>query len=195
LQARVYDDVTLSGSTGARSLPSSFAYAVGDEVQSVSVVARAADCYAVCVGGSELQLELVDTSRAGYLRIAIDGRQQDVAYCFVDADTVSLQWRGRAFVLSNALSLAAAGGDAEGSGAVLAPMHGNLLALRVAVGSSVARGDELAVMEAMKMEHRLLAQVDGIVTAVYGVQGEQIAAGALVLEIEPAAAPDDAPVL
>ncbi|MDP5054799.1 MAG: ATP-grasp domain-containing protein [Congregibacter sp.] len=187
LQARLYDDGLLAGSTGARSLPGSFAYTVGDDLRSVSVLLQEADCYTVFVGETALQLELIDMSRPGYLRVAVEGLQQNIAYSFVDADTVIFQRRGQAFALSNALSLAAAGRDAEGSGAVFAPMHGNLLALRVAVGSSVARGDELAVMEAMKMEHRLLAQVDGIVTAVYGVQGEQIAAGALVLEIEPAA--------
>ena len=90
-------------------------------------------------------------------------------------------------VLANELGLSATDRDAEGSGAVLAPMHGNLLALRVTVGATVSRGDELAIMEAMKMEHRLLAQIDGVVSAIYGVEGEQIVAGALVLEIEPAA--------
>ena len=62
-------------------------------------------------------------------------------------------------------------------------MHGNVLAVNVDVGDAVCAGQELAVMEAMKMEHRLLAQIDGTVTAVHGAVGQQLAAGELVLEI------------
>lgn len=187
LGERVSDDASLSGMSGARSIASIFAYSIDDELQSVSVLPKASDCYEVCVAQNTLQLELIDSSREGYLRIAVDGIQQDLAYSFVDGDTVALQCRGREFTLTNELGLSAADREAEGSGAVLAPMHGNLLTLKVAMGATVCRGDELAIMEAMKMEHRLLAQVDGVVTAIHGVEGEQIAAGALVLEIEPAA--------
>jgi geranyl-CoA carboxylase alpha subunit len=187
LYERVSDDALLSGTFGERGIPSVFAYKVDEELQTVSVLTKGSDCYEVSVGGTQLQLELIGSSREGYLRLAIDGIQQDVAYCFVGHSTVALQWHGRAFVLANELGLSATDRDAEGSGAVLAPMHGNLLALRVTAGATVFRGDELAIIEAMKMEHRLLAQVDGVVSAIYGVEGEQIAAGALVLEIEPAA--------
>ncbi|WOJ92125.1 acetyl-CoA carboxylase biotin carboxylase subunit [Congregibacter variabilis] len=186
LYERVSDDASLTAMSGARSIASSFAYSIDDELQSVSVLSRGSDCYEVCVAHKTLQLELIDSASEGRLRLALDGIQQDVAYSFVDGDTVALQCRGRAFTLTNELGLSAADRDAEGSGAVLAPMHGNLLALKVGIGAVVSRGDELAIMEAMKMEHRLLAQIDGVVNAIHGVEGQQIAAGALVLEIEPA---------
>ena len=93
------------------------------------------------------------------------------------------QWRGRALLLCNELAFSAADRSATGSGAVLAPMHGNLLAISVAVGDRVQVGDELAVIEAMKMEHRLRAEVSGSVAAIHGAVGSQVAAGALVLEI------------
>ena len=63
-------------------------------------------------------------------------------------------------------------------------MHGNVLALNVTVGDAVSAGQELAVMEAMKMEHRLLADIDGTVAAVHGTVGQQIGAGDLVMEIQ-----------
>ncbi|WP_439105559.1 acetyl/propionyl/methylcrotonyl-CoA carboxylase subunit alpha [Congregibacter sp.] len=183
LAERICNDAMLSGSTGARAIDTNFAYGVDDDRASVSVLSQGRECFAVAVGETQRQLELVDASAEGSLRVAVDGIQVDVAYSFVDQATVAMQCRGRAFVLENQYARSAGDRDAEGSRTVAAPMHGNLLALRVAVGDSVSRGDELAVMEAMKMEHRLLAQIDGVITAVYGVEGEQMAAGAVVLEI------------
>jgi geranyl-CoA carboxylase alpha subunit len=63
-------------------------------------------------------------------------------------------------------------------------MHGNLLELAVSVGDSVTEGQLLAVMEAMKMEHRLQAEVAGTISAVHVSAGQQIAAGELILEID-----------
>lgn len=186
LEERVFDDALLNGTTGVRTMASSYAYAVNDESQLLNVLALGDDRFAVALGDARRELLLIDSDEEGRLRVAIDGLQRDVAYCFVDQNTVALQSRGRMFLLANELALSAGDRDAEGSGAVLAPMHGNLLTLRVAVGDTVSRGEELAVMEAMKMEHRLLAQIDGVVTAVHGVEGEQMAAGAVVLDIEAA---------
>ncbi|WOJ97805.1 acetyl-CoA carboxylase biotin carboxylase subunit [Congregibacter brevis] len=184
LEKRVFEDALLTGSTGARAIDSSFAYLVDGDLQPVSVLSDGLDGYTMKIAESQRQLELLDSSRDGYLRVAVDGWQLDVAYRFVDQSTVALQSRGRAFLITNELALSAADRDAEGSGAVTAPMHGNLLALRVAVGDKVSAGDELAIMEAMKMEHRLVAQIDGVVSVVFGVEGEQMTAGAVVLEIE-----------
>jgi len=70
---------------------------------------------------------------------------------------------------------------------VAAPMPGRVLALDVAVGATVAVGDRLLVLEAMKMEHRLVAKVAGSVAAVHVAEGDQVADGMLLVEIEPAA--------
>ncbi len=73
---------------------------------------------------------------------------------------------------------AAAGGDA-----VLAPMPGKLIALNAEAGASVAKGDVLAVMEAMKMEHALQAPRDGVVEAVSAVVGDQVAEGDVLVAL------------
>ncbi|MGI4879559.1 MAG: biotin carboxylase N-terminal domain-containing protein [Janthinobacterium lividum] len=74
---------------------------------------------------------------------------------------------------------AAFGGD----GRVIAPMPGRILALDVAVGQQVEAGDRLLVLEAMKMEHRLVAGLAGTVSAVHVGEGDQIGDGALLVEI------------
>ncbi|SEG80080.1 acetyl-CoA carboxylase biotin carboxylase subunit [Bosea lathyri] len=71
---------------------------------------------------------------------------------------------------------------AAGSGGVIkAPMHGKLIALFVAAGDAVVKGQRLAIVEAMKMEHVLTAPRDGTVTEVAGEPGAQVAEGAKVV--------------
>jgi len=77
-------------------------------------------------------------------------------------------------------------GDAEHSGLVRAPMHGKVLALLVAPGERVARGQRLAIIEAMKMEHTLHAPLDGTVAEIAVAQDAQVAEGAKVMLIAPA---------
>jgi 3-methylcrotonyl-CoA carboxylase alpha subunit len=77
--------------------------------------------------------------------------------------------------------------DAEqggGDGVVVAPMHGKVLTIEVAEGDRVARGQRLAVIEAMKMEHALLAQGDGVVKDIAVEAGAQVAEGARLLLIQ-----------
>ena len=57
-----------------------------------------------------------------------------------------------------------AGGREAGSGEVAAPMHGRVIALSVEEGDVVVAGQRLAVVEAMKMEHALVAPRAGRVT-------------------------------
>lgn len=72
---------------------------------------------------------------------------------------------------------------AAGDGTVRAPMHGKLLAVLVAPGETVAKGHRLAIVEAMKMEHALVAPRDGVVTEIVVAVGAQIAEGARIMAI------------
>ncbi len=59
----------------------------------------------------------------------------------------------------------------------LSPMPGRVVKLCVGVGDAVARGDPVAVLEAMKMEHAVLAPCDGVVSAVGVGVGSLVATG------------------
>jgi 3-methylcrotonyl-CoA carboxylase alpha subunit len=78
-------------------------------------------------------------------------------------------------------------GDAGGGGLVRAPMHGKVLAILVEKGAQVARGQRVAIIEAMKMEHTLTAPVDGTVSEISVAKDAQVAEGAKVLVVEPPA--------
>jgi 3-methylcrotonyl-CoA carboxylase alpha subunit len=73
----------------------------------------------------------------------------------------------------------------DSDGTVKAPMHGKVLAIFVAAGANVSKGERVAVVEAMKMEHALLAPTDGVVSEVSAQIGAQVAEGAKILTIEP----------
>jgi 3-methylcrotonyl-CoA carboxylase alpha subunit len=76
----------------------------------------------------------------------------------------------------------AAGGDGN---LIEAPMPGLVRSVEASVGQAVAKGDRLAVLEAMKMEHALLAARDGVVAEVLAAEGDQVEAGAALVRLEP----------
>ena len=74
--------------------------------------------------------------------------------------------------------------DAAGDGSIRAPMHGKVLALLVEKGGQVRKGQRLAVIEAMKMEHALLAPFNGHVGGIAVKVGMQVAERAAIMTIE-----------
>lgn len=75
-------------------------------------------------------------------------------------------------------------------GAILSPMPGRVIAVDVAAGEAVAKGQKLVTLEAMKMEHGLVAPFDGTVAKVNASVGGQVTEGTLLVRVERAA---DAP--
>jgi 3-methylcrotonyl-CoA carboxylase alpha subunit len=73
----------------------------------------------------------------------------------------------------------------DGDGVIKAPMHGKVLAILVEQGARVTKGERVAVVEAMKMEHALLAPSDGTVADIAATVGAQVAEGATILVIAP----------
>ncbi|HCI07583.1 MAG TPA: 3-methylcrotonyl-CoA carboxylase, partial [Sulfitobacter sp.] len=75
--------------------------------------------------------------------------------------------------------------SATGDGNIVdAPMPGLVKAVTAKAGQSVTAGDRLAVLEAMKMEHALLAARDGVIAEVLVSEGDQVEAGAALIRLE-----------
>ena len=83
-------------------------------------------------------------------------------------------------------AFAHAGEAAADTGRLTAPMPGKLLSFAVKAGDSVTRGQALAVLEAMKMEHTIAAPADGVVQELMYAPGDQVAEGAELLKLNAA---------
>jgi 3-methylcrotonyl-CoA carboxylase alpha subunit len=79
--------------------------------------------------------------------------------------------------------LAQAGQRSQEGGRLTAPMPGKIIAFLVKAGEKVAKGQALAVMEAMKMEHTIAAPADGEVGELLYAPGDQVAEGAELLKM------------
>ncbi|TMR08684.1 biotin/lipoyl-binding protein [Nonomuraea turkmeniaca] len=69
-------------------------------------------------------------------------------------------------------------------GSLLAPMPGSVLRVDVTAGDRVAKGQSVLVLEAMKMEHRIAAPADGVVSGLHVEKGQQVEAGAVLAIIQ-----------
>ena len=75
----------------------------------------------------------------------------------------------------------------EEGGRLTAPMPGKVVSFAVKAGDKVSKGQALAVMEAMKMEHTIAAPRDGVVAELIYAPGDQVAEGDELLKLEAAA--------
>jgi 3-methylcrotonyl-CoA carboxylase alpha subunit len=116
------------------------------------------------------------------LRLELDGRLRPIRATLV-GDRVLLAREGRTLVIRRAPEAGGRSEEVGGEGLVAAPMPGKVVRLLVTPGETVARGQVLAVLEAMKMEHRLPAPRDGRVVAVHVAVGEQVEEGTILLDL------------
>jgi acetyl/propionyl-CoA carboxylase alpha subunit len=72
----------------------------------------------------------------------------------------------------------------EVRGGCRAPMPGKILAVRVEPGQAVRKGETLVILEAMKMEHEVVAPHDGTVQEVLVETGQQVDAGAVLVVLD-----------
>jgi len=96
---------------------------------------------------------------------------------------VAVQLEGRDTIFHHVQSVGAEE-DASSESRILSPMPGLVRLVSVVEGASVAKGDPLVTMEAMKMELSLTAPRDGKVSSVTVAAGDQVNEGILLVELE-----------
>ncbi len=117
--------------------------------------------------------------------ITVQGAQADPSATLVAAPNAVYVLRGGRQTQVALADFEAVDADhGGGDGIVRAPMHGKLLAVLVRKGEIVSKGHRLAVIEAMKMEHAIVATRDGIVGEIVAMAGTQVAEGARLMAIE-----------
>ncbi|WP_375196358.1 biotin/lipoyl-containing protein, partial [Sphingobium sp.] len=100
-----------------------------------------------------------------------------------DGDAILVTLQGKTWRFIPARAEGGAGGGVS-DGAILSPMPGRIIAVAVAKGDKVAKGQKLVTLEAMKMEHSLVAPFDGVVAELDASEGGQVSEGALLVLVE-----------
>jgi biotin carboxyl carrier protein len=75
-------------------------------------------------------------------------------------------------------------GSAVEKGSLVAPMPGNVIRLGAAAGDTVAAGQPLIWLEAMKMEHTITAPSDGVLAELNVNTGQQVEVGAVLARVD-----------
>jgi len=153
----------------------------GDDSREVAVT-PAASGFDVAVGLERFSLKIEPVASGEF--VLVEGDRRETFYCVSDGDAAHIFWRGFAYRLTEEKEGATRPSRAAGFG-LEAPMPGKVIAVRVAPGQSVARGEELLVVEAMKLENALRAPRAGVVRAVAARVGEMVAPGLALVELEP----------
>jgi 3-methylcrotonyl-CoA carboxylase alpha subunit len=117
---------------------------------------------------------VMDLQFAGQRQTVQTWQRDELVHVFCD--------RG-ATVITEIDALAHAGEVAAEGGRLTAPMPGKVVSFAVKAGDAVTKGQALAVMEAMKMEHTIAAPADGTVAELLYAPGDQVAEGAELLTL------------
>jgi geranyl-CoA carboxylase alpha subunit len=139
------------------------------------------DDYTVEIADEVHQISVVSDD-GETLVLVQDGVRESLAYAF-DGETAWLGTPSRQLSIRDASYEPALSADAAGSGEIVATTEGALVNVAVAVGDRVSAGQLVAVVEAMKMEHRHVADGDGVVTAIGFSQGTQVKKGQLLVSL------------
>ncbi len=168
-------------------LETPFKYCVDKPHMDLTLRTAGPEVYEIICADQKTTIELISIEE-GEAQISVNGRRCLVGFFVPEDGKIHLEIEGRTYHLRNENAFAALANEDAGGGHVLAPMHGVLLEVLVSAGDAVSKGDKLAVLEAMKMQHEICADIDGVVSSVQANSNSQIAADDLILQIEAARA-------
>ena len=111
-------------------------------------------------------------------------KQRIIAKTYKNSDVVGIFTAKGATQIIVIDLLEHAGETHEEGGRLTAPMPGKVVSFSVKAGDKVLKGQALAVMDAMKMEHTIASPTDGVVQELLYQPGDQVVEGAELLKLE-----------
>ena len=174
-------DPALIGWSSAGQLSSLFELVSDGETVSVQITVQGADAINVTLDEQTFNLQF-EHSKDGSLTLVHGDREQTVHY-LIARGAIDMVTPNRSFRVSLAGSDGAGAGDQPGT--IVAPTHGRLISVAVEEGQAVVAGEPVATLEAMKMQQVLVAPLSGTVRRVAASAPMQVAAGDVLIEIEP----------
>ncbi len=139
--------------------------------------------YVVSGGSEDVELGVV-AQEASALVVDLAGAQRRAVYVLDDAQLHLVVPSLGSVRLTRPDPLDRAAAESVGDGRIKSPITGRVVRVVAEVGATVAKGDPLVIVEAMKMEHHFAADMDGTVTEVRVNPGDQVAAGEIVAIIQ-----------
>lgn len=149
-----------------------FSYVIGEQEVTVTLEKVGGD-YKVTIGENSYQVAGVSLDN-GLLQFTLDGEKIS-AHTAAEKNKRWIAVQGKTYQVEKPLAARRRrGGMAGGSGAHIAPMPGQVREVLVAEGDTVEQGQTLLLLEAMKMEIRIQASMDGTVQTLNVAVGQQV---------------------
>jgi biotin carboxyl carrier protein len=161
---------------------------LGERSYTVEIEETGKSVYRVSVDGNEFLVDGKKTGRTNYSLIVDDLSFE------IEVDNTDDEYRvlvdGRNYRIDLVderrvrIGSAQSGMDLQGRQSVSVPMPGKIVAVLVAVGDSVEKGQGLVIVEAMKMENEVRSPISGEVKEIKVKPGETVEGGAVLLIVE-----------
>jgi len=159
------------------------------ETKTVGLVEKSDHHYEVTIDGRTVQVDAAKSGKTIY-SIIEDGKQFEVIVDDQGAHGFDVFVAGQLFHLQafderSKLLTASTKPIATGPQRVESEMPGKVVKITVSVGTTVAEGDGVLILEAMKMENEIKSPVEGVLTEISVAEGQTVESGALLFVVTP----------
>jgi geranyl-CoA carboxylase alpha subunit len=172
----------LSGWSNTGKAPWPYQLKSGDDKFELTLEQNEND-YLIKHGDDETRLVLM-ANQPGTLIYSENGVRKSCRYK-VAGGQIFIRLNSEYFCFEDSTHKAAETQDGAGSGQIKASMDGAIIEVMAEPGARVEKGQTLVILEAMKMEHPLKSDVDGVVEAVNVSQGDQVKLRQLLVNVKP----------
>ncbi|MDO8654685.1 MAG: biotin carboxylase N-terminal domain-containing protein [Undibacterium sp.] len=175
----------LQGWSSSATYAQGLSFVLDGSTQHAQIAATGRTTWQITLAGVTALISVV-ASEVTALHLQIEGNAARVKFA-CHADTVYFVLDGvehTALDMTYAVAERSTSAGAGDSGRVTAPMNGRVVALPVLIGEQIKVGQIVMVIEAMKMEHSIVAGVAGKVLSLFAAIGDQVAPGQVLMEIE-----------
>lgn len=126
---------------------------------------------------------MTEHSEPNLFQVQSDGQSQTLSL-FKGSHSAEIFFGADRYEISAIDPLAVGAHAEEGSEQISAPMPGLIKSILSQDAASLKKGDAILILEAMKMEHRLVAQQDGVLAEVFCAEGDQVEEGTILARME-----------
>lgn len=149
----------------------------------VNVVSSTDKTFTMNVDEESIETKLVEFADKSLTYIQ-DGIKQTVNFAFAEDGELFLESHEGCLMIEDKTHAPVEAADGAGNGQIKASMDGGIVDVVISEGAAVSKGDTLVVLEAMKMEHAMKADVTGVVKAIHVAKGDQVKGRQLLVEVE-----------